>query len=83
MKKIITTTKGDDSGTIDDLIKYLEQAKEKGATHFLMRWSNDPQWAFKWFETYRIKSEDEVKQDKINELQKEINALKNDSKPKK
>jgi len=72
----ITMTKGDDKGTIESLINYLEGAKKKGATHYKMRWSRDPMWAFKWFETYRIKSEQEIKQEKIDALEKELNSLK-------
>ena len=53
--KEITSTKGDKTGTIDSLIEYLQEAKKKGATHYNMRWSNDPVWAFKWFETYKDK----------------------------
>ena len=30
----ITMTKGDDKGTIESLINYLEEAKKKGATHY-------------------------------------------------
>ncbi len=72
----ITMTKGDDKGTIESLITYLEEAKKKGATHYKMRWSNDPMWAFKWFETYRIKNPQEIKQEKIDALEKELNSLK-------
>ncbi len=56
-KKVISTTKGDADGSIDSLIQFLNDAKDKGATHFNMRWSGDPLWAFKWFETYCIKKE--------------------------
>lgn len=72
----ITMTKGDAKGTIESLITYLEEAKNKGATHYKMRWSHDPIWAFKWFETYRTKSEQEVNQEKIAALEKELNDLK-------
>ena len=41
-----------------------------------MRWSGDPMWAFKWFETYINKSEEECKQEKIDALEKELNSLK-------
>jgi len=71
----ITMTKGDDKGTIESLINYLEQAKKKGATHYKMKWSGDPMWAFKWFETYRIKSQKEINQEKIDTLEKELNEL--------
>ena len=72
----ITMTKGDEKGTIESLITYLEEAKNKGATHYKMRWSGDPIWAFKWFVTYRTKGELEIKQEKINSLEKQLNHLK-------
>ena len=76
MKNKLGMTKGDDEGTIDSLIKYLELQSIKGATHFKMTWSGDPMWAFKWFETYNLLSEEEVKQIKIKKLQKQIEELK-------
>ena len=72
----ITMTKGDSTGTIESLITYLEEAKKKGATHYKMRWSGDPMWDFKWFETYRAKSEEEIRQEKIAALEKELKFLK-------
>jgi hypothetical protein len=33
-------------------------------------------WSFKWFETYRIKTEQEIKQEKIDALEKELISLK-------
>lgn len=33
-------------------------------------------WAFKWFETYRIKSEEEIKRDKVKDLEEELRLLK-------
>jgi len=72
MRENITMTKGDATDTIDELISFLKEAKEKGATHYSMRWSNDPMWAFKWFETYKVKTEQEVKNDKMKELQELI-----------
>lgn len=52
-REIITNTKGDASGTIEELTDFLNEAKAKGATHYRMSWSHDPMWAFKWFETYK------------------------------
>ena len=52
----IVTTKGDDGGTIDSLISYLEESKKRGATNYSIRFSG-PSCTFKWFETYRNKSE--------------------------
>lgn len=75
MKERITMTKGDQSDTIDSLIEYLQDCKSKGATRYEMKWSNDPMWAFKWFETYRVKSDEEIKQEKINDLEKELESL--------
>jgi hypothetical protein len=74
---IITKTNGDESGSIDDLIKLLTKAKKNGATHYRMKWSQDPNWSFKWFETYRIKSDDEIKDERIKELEQELKELKN------
>ncbi len=76
MKVQISNTKGDKEGTIDSLIYDLEMAKMKGATHFNMWWSGDPVWDFKWFELYRIKSEEEVKKDRIEVLESELKKLK-------
>ena len=76
VKKEILTTKGDKSDTIDNLIDFLNKAKKEGATHYKMRWSQDPNWDFKWFETYKIKSEQEIKQEKIKELEEQIKQLK-------
>jgi hypothetical protein len=76
MNEKVTSTKGDDMGTIESLINYLIESKKKGATHYKMRWSGDPMWAFKWFETFRIKSDEEVKQEQIDKLEKEIAELK-------
>lgn len=78
MIKKITATKGDNEDTIDSLIDYLEEAKKKGATHYMMSWSRDPIWSFKWFETYRLKSEEEIKQEKIDDLEKQLKELKDD-----
>jgi len=75
-EQIINFTKGDSKDTIQSLITYLEEAKNKGATHYKMTWSGDPMWAFKWFETYRTKSKEEVKQENIDALEKELNSLK-------
>ena len=75
MIEVVKTTKGDATGTIDDLISFLNEAKEKGATNYSFRWSGDPIWAFKWFETYRIKSEEEIKQEEIISLQKRLSEL--------
>ena len=76
MVEIITTTRGDSKGEIDYLISHLEQAKKMGATHYNMRWSGDRMWAFKWFETYRNKSQEEIKQEKVKALEKQLQELK-------
>ena len=77
--KVVTKTKGDQSGKIDELINFLFTAKEKGATHYRMEWSQDPLWCFKWFETYRQKTEEEKKKDEQDrfEIWKKLNG--NDS----
>jgi hypothetical protein len=60
VRQEVTSTKGDATGTIDDLINFLNEAKAKGATNYSFRWSGDPFWAFKWFETYRVEEEKDV-----------------------
>ena len=74
-KKEIKSTNGDRTGTIDDLIDWLKTAKAEGATHYEMNWSRDPVWSFKWFKTYRVKDDEELKQEKINELKNELKEL--------
>ncbi len=76
LNKIITSTKGDKEGRIDDLIDFLVSEKQKGATNYQMRWSNDPMWAFKWFETFRIQSDEESNAEAIKKLESKINNLK-------
>lgn len=75
-KQIIVSTIGNKTGSIDELIDLLQKAKEKGATHYAMTWSQDPMWAFKWFELYRIKSEEEMKEEQIAELEYKLKTLK-------
>lgn len=74
-KRKIMYTEGDANGSIDDLITWLEECKSKGGTHYKMTWSNDPMWAFKWFEVYRTVSDEELKQEKIYELKKKLKEL--------
>lgn len=76
MKEVIISTKGDASGEIDKLIEILNSAKASGATNYQMVWSGDPRWAFKWFELYRVKSEEELKQEEIKRLEDRLNKLK-------
>jgi hypothetical protein len=75
-KKEVRSTKGDSDGTIDSLIDFLQNAKREGATLYEMDWSHDPQWAFKWFRTYQIRTDEEVKQDEIKELEQRLDKLK-------
>lgn len=75
MEITVVSTKGDEQGSIDDLIEALQKAKEKGATHYNMRWSGDPVWAFKWFELYFDKTAEEMKEERKAELQKELDEL--------
>ena len=76
MKKQLTSTKGDANGTIDSLIEFLNKAKKKGATNYNMYWSNDPHWAFKWFETYKVLTPTEIKENEIKELESKLKELK-------
>ena len=64
-KEIITSTKGDEKGSISELIDFLQESVKAGATDYQMEWSEDPRWAFKWFKTYRIKSDEEIAREKI------------------
>ena len=75
MKKEIKSTNGDTTGSIDDLISWLEVAKSEGATHYSMEWSGDQLWSFKWFKTYKFKSTEDIKQEKIDKLKKELKEL--------
>jgi len=75
-KEVIIQTVGDSVGKIDSLIAKLEDAKNKGAEYYRMTWSQDPQWAFKWFELYKVKTEEEIKVEKIKQLEEELNNLK-------
>ena len=68
----IITTKGDDGGTIDSLISHLEEAKKRGATHYNVMVNSFTSW----FETYRYKSQKEIKQERIKALEKELQELK-------
>ena len=74
--EVVTRNAGDTEGHIDDLIAFLLKARAKGATHYKMTWSHDHDWAFKWFETYRIKTDEEVKQERIKQLEDELRSLK-------
>lgn len=74
--KIVSSTDGGASGTIEELMEFLKGAKKKGATHYKMRWSGDPIWSFKWFEAYKIMTEEEVNQKEIEKLQNRIEELK-------
>lgn len=75
-KEIVSQSQGDKEGEIDDLIDFLHLCKESGATHYKMSWSNDPVWAFKYFETYRIKPSREIKEREIKILEERIQFLK-------
>ena len=75
-KEQVIFTKGDSKGSINSLMDWLKEARDKGATHYEMEWSKDPMWAFKWFRTYRHLSDEEVKQEKIKKLEQEIKELK-------
>jgi len=76
MKRKLLFTRGDRTDTIDSLIEFLNKAKAEGATHYEMEWSKDPQWAFKWFNTFYIPSEKQLKEEKRAKLEKELEELK-------
>lgn len=73
---LIDKTSGDQKGHIDDLILFLENAKKAGATHYVMEWSHDPMWAFKWFSAIRYKSDEELRQEEIEILEEKLAKLK-------
>lgn len=61
--------------SFEELQRQIETYKSKGATHIKFRWSRDRQFPYEWIDFYRIKSEDEIKQEKIKELENRINLL--------
>lgn len=75
VKEKVTYAQGDGSGPIDNLIQFLEKAKADGATHYEMEWSKDPNWAFKFINCYRYKSDEEVRQEKLSLLKAELKEL--------
>ena len=62
---------------IQKLIDWAEEMKSKGATNFYFV-PGDKEWDFKWIEAYRIKSEEEIKQERIKELTSELEELQKD-----
>ena len=76
MEVSISKGKNERNYKIDEFISFLQQQKEKGATHLRFEVANDPMWRFEWLETFRIKSENEIKQEKIKQLETELNNLK-------
>jgi len=75
-KQQISSRSHEKEYSIDLFIDFLNKEKQKGATHFEVKWSGDPVWSFQWLNTFRIKSKDEVKEIEIQRLQKEIDKLK-------
>lgn len=76
MREIEISAKSDKADTIDNLIQFLQEAKQKGATHYRMEWSHDLMWDFKWLRTYRTKSDEELKNEEIEGLEKRLSELK-------
>jgi len=60
---------GDGDGLIGELIEYLKDCKDKGATHYKIYWGS------KWFEVYKMLTDEEMKQEKIKHLQSQIDKL--------
>lgn len=75
-KEEVISKNADCEGTIQEHIDWLKRAQDAGATHFEVEWNKDPTWTFKWFRAYKLKTEDELKQEKIEKLQAEIEKLK-------
>lgn len=62
--------------SIDNFIKLLEHAKQQGATNFKFRTSGDKMWPFEWITFFKEISDTDVKKEKIDKLQQEIDRLK-------
>lgn len=72
----ISQTANEQDYEIDAFIKYLQDQKEKGATHLKFWVTDDPLWRFQWLETFRIKSNEDIRQEKIKKLESDIAKLK-------
>jgi acyl carrier protein phosphodiesterase len=77
MEQQISQTKNERSFPINEFIEYLNQQKAKGATHLRFSVSNDPLWRFEWVETFKTKSEVELRQERITVLKTELDQLNN------
>lgn len=55
----------------------LNEAKKKGAIIVKLEESGDPFWDFKTYRFYKIRSDDEIKAEKIKFHEMEIEKLKN------
>ena len=78
MKHLIKVSfiQGDGDGNIETLIKFLQSAQTKGATTYEFVWSGDPMWDFKWLNTYKHKSKEEILEEEIAMTEKNLNYLK-------
>lgn len=76
MEQTITKTRNERKFRIDRFIEFLEQEKAKGATHLKFWVTPDPMWRFEWVETFRIKSDQEIKQEEITKLENRLKELK-------
>lgn len=66
----------DSNGKIEDLIHQLEKELQKGATNYDISVTESKDWNFKWLETYKLKTAEQIKQERIEALEKELKELK-------
>ena len=61
---------------IEAFITFLNEQKLKGATNVRFYWSKDPMWPFEWVETFKLKTESEIKAGEIKDLEDRLTRLK-------
>lgn len=73
-KEELMFTKGDNEGSIDELIEWLNLSKKTGATLYKMEWHEDFQ-ELKCIRTYKIKTDEELKKEEILKLKNRLKEL--------
>lgn len=69
-KIIIESERADNYNKLSDLKALIERAEQEGATHWqILTYGVD------WIQIYRIKSAEEIKAEKINELKRQLKEL--------
>lgn len=69
-------SEGQSTSDINDLIDFLTQQRDEGATTYQVDVSRDPSWPDTWIRTYRKVPKEELKEIKIKELEDKIKKLK-------